>query len=79
MLVHMPCDATEEGSQALVKLSFIHSFIQSFNNYRAHPCAKHRTALRIHWLSTLMEAGHLGPRGFQAGDGEEAPGASWGA
>lgn len=26
-----------------------------------------------------MEAGHLGPCRFQAGDGEEAPGASWGA
>lgn len=26
-----------------------------------------------------MEAGHLGLCGFQAGDGEEAPGASWGA
>lgn len=29
MLVHMPCDATEEGSQALVKLSFIHSVSHS--------------------------------------------------
>ena len=45
ILIHVPREATEEGLQASVKLSLIHSF----HSDCAHLCTEQCAALRILW------------------------------